>query len=79
MSDESWIQRSHWGNFAFEVKDRVGSDSTGLSVYGVDRHEGLTGETKYVAASLDRYHKLIEPRIVCLQSHEAKHRLNWIL
>ena len=59
MSDATWTTKP-LGELAFEVKDRVGSDSTGLSVYGVDRHEGLTGETRYVAASLDRY-KLIEP------------------
>jgi type I restriction enzyme S subunit len=59
MSDAAWTTKL-LGDLAFEVKDRVGPASEGLSVYGVDRHEGLTGETKYVADSLDRY-KLIKP------------------
>ncbi|MEI8290575.1 MAG: restriction endonuclease subunit S [Verrucomicrobiota bacterium] len=59
MSDAAWKTKP-LGELAFEVKDRVGQESEGLSVYGVDRHVGLTGETRYVAASLDRY-KIIQP------------------
>jgi type I restriction enzyme S subunit len=59
MADTAWPTKT-LGEVAFECKDRVGANTDGLSVYGVDRHEGLTGETRYVAATLDRY-KLIEP------------------
>lgn len=54
------LKKQPLGDLTFEVIERVGGNERELRVYGVDRHEGLTSETKYAAEKLNRY-KVIKP------------------
>ena len=49
-----------FGDVTFESTERLGVNSDGVTVFGVDRQVGLTLEPRYQSKDLARY-KLVKP------------------